>query len=127
MLRSNFESWVVALLLACLAYSVFLRDSKWDVTAYPKNTEGIINLAVFVGPVILLALMSLFNPLFFNPYILGWPFVRKSRMQNCKKTDEKSSAGDRIMPLNAFIDKGSSVVTPPIQLYSFFYSSERVY
>jgi hypothetical protein len=79
MAKFNMGSWGIALALLGLAYATVIQEYDWDVTQYPNEKSEYLQHALFAGPAIFLALMAFFVPIILNPWILGWPFLRKKK------------------------------------------------
>jgi len=111
----NSGSWLLALIIGGLAYVTVLQDEGWDVTSYPS--DSIVEHALFAGPALLLMLMTFLVPIFFNPYILGWPFLRqpskkqqqKKRAQSKKKRVRKDKLGREIVDFNTFMTNAAEL------------------
>jgi hypothetical protein len=49
----------------------------------------------FAGPAIFLALMSFKVPIILNPWILGWPFLRKNNPRNQATNQQGEKSNNR--------------------------------
>lgn len=87
MAKFNSGSWAIALFIAGLAYATVLQEENWDYTSMPPS--DLIGHALFAGPPIVLAAMCFIVPIILNPYILGWPFIRR-RPASKKKASGRS-------------------------------------
>lgn len=79
MVSFNAGSWAVALTMMGLAYGTVLHAYNWDVTQYPDSKNEYLQHGLFAGPAVFLALMAFIVPIILNPFILGWPFLRKKK------------------------------------------------
>jgi cellulose synthase/poly-beta-1,6-N-acetylglucosamine synthase-like glycosyltransferase len=78
-IRFNSGSWCICLFMVVLAYTTVVQEADWDITDYPNTKNEYLQHALFAGPAFLLALFAFVVPLILNPYILGWPFLRKKK------------------------------------------------
>lgn len=92
-IKFNLGSWTIAVFLAGLAYLTILQDEDWDYTALPSDY---IKHALFAGPAAVLAIMTFVVPIILNPFILGWPFLRKKKPEPKKKAPAKSIKKDHL-------------------------------
>mmetsp|Transcript_22379 Transcript_22379/g.62154 ORF Transcript_22379/g.62154 Transcript_22379/m.62154 type:complete len:790 (-) Transcript_22379:1563-3932(-) len=77
MAKFNIGSWSIAVFIAGLAYLVILEDESWRVGGFPGK-ETIVAHALFSAPALFLSVMCFISPIILNPFILGWPFHRRS-------------------------------------------------
>ena len=92
----NSGSWIIALLLAGLAYTTVLADEGWDPTSLPQD---ILKHALFAAPALFIALMTWIVPLALNPYIWGWPFVKQGNPISTTKTGQSAKGTASGKPL----------------------------
>jgi hypothetical protein len=113
MMKFNIGSWVIAVFLGGLAYAVILESVDWKIDALPETTDDWVQAAVFSGATAVLSIFAFVVPIILNPYILGWPFYRRS-----KKTKEESAKnvaskkdflGRDIVGVGTFIDKSKEL------------------
>ena len=88
----NCGSWLVSSSLAVLAYATIVQENDWDLTQYPDEYDEYLQHGLFVGPPIFLAILSFLVPIILNPWVLGWPFLRKQK--------KKSKIGQRTKKLH---------------------------
>ena len=79
-IRFNSGSWLIALIMGGLAYCTIVQEYDWNIFKYPETKEDILQHALFAGPAAFLAFMAFFVPIILNPWILGWPFLRKKKL-----------------------------------------------
>jgi len=65
--------------MAALAYCTIIQEYDWDIHSYPDTKDDIVQHALFTGPPAFLAIMAFLVPIVLNPWILGWPFLRKKK------------------------------------------------
>ena len=111
MAKFNSGSWFLALSLLGLAWATVIEDYDWNYLAYPNTMDMIIKHAMFAGPAALLAIMAFLNPIMLNPYVLGWPFLRKGKAKKepKKKRVLKKDPLGRPMHLQAFMDRAEQL------------------
>jgi len=85
-MKFNSGSWLIAFVLAALAYCTILQEYNWDIFQYPTDSDEIVQHALFAGPPAFLALLAVIVPLILNPWILGWPCLRKPKKPKEKPT-----------------------------------------
>lgn len=73
----NSGSWLIAFAMTALAYLTILQEYSWD--QYPTKIDEMVQHAVFAGPPAFLALLAVIVPLLLNPWIMGWPCLRKPK------------------------------------------------
>jgi hypothetical protein len=115
MMKFNMGSWTIALFLGGLAYAVALEGLDWKIDALPETTDDWIQVAMFSGPTALLSIFAFVVPIILNPYILGWPFYRRSKKPKKKKepvkkvTSKKDLLGRDMVDVGTFIDKAKEL------------------
>jgi hypothetical protein len=115
MMKFNMGSWTIALFLGGLAYAVALQGLDWKVDALPETTDDWIQVAMFSGPTVLLSIFAFVVPILLNPYILGWPFYRRSKKPTKKQepvkkvTSKKDLLGRNMVDVGTFIDKAKEL------------------
>jgi hypothetical protein len=87
MMKFNIGSWVIAVFLGGLAYAVILESVDWKIDALPETTDDWVQAAVFSGATAVLSIFAFVVPIILNPYILGWPFYRRSKGQGTRQGD----------------------------------------
>jgi hypothetical protein len=111
MMKFNIGSWMIALFLGGLAYAVALENLGWNIDVLPETTDDWVQVALFSGPTVVLSIFAFVVPIILNPYILGWPFYRRSKKPKEKKepvkkvTSKKNLLGRDILDVGTFIDK----------------------
>lgn len=112
MLKFNSGSFLIAFFIAALAYLTILQDEDWDYTAIPTNY---VEHALFAGPALVLALMTVIVPIILNPYILGWPFLwKKKKPKATKKTKrvaKKDPLGREVVDMETFMKNAEELQT----------------
>ena len=108
MAKFNFGSWCIGLMMAGLAWCTILQDNNWDYTKMPTD---VLKHALFSGPPLFLAFMTVFSPIALNPFILGWPFHRRLPKVESKKRSRTSSrdASGKVLNLNAYIETSKAL------------------
>ena len=111
MVRFNAGSWFIGLGIGALGYATVLIDYDWDPTIIPSG-DYLIKHAMFAGPPIFFAVLTILVPIILNPYILGWPFVcRKKAPQpdNYPKPVVKKDALGRVVDIKTFMDASQQI------------------
>ncbi|GKZ00916.1 hypothetical protein MPSEU_001043100 [Mayamaea pseudoterrestris] len=109
-IKFNTGSWMLALIIAGLAYATVLQEAQWDPAVLPTPLLG---PGLFAGPAMLLALMCFVVPIIFNPYILGWPFlwrqapVKKPKSKGKKRI--KDPLGREIVDIHTFMETAAEL------------------
>jgi hypothetical protein len=122
-IKFNMGSWMISLFVGGLAYCVALQDYGWEFDRYPKSRDEWIQIALFSGPAVVLAMFAFVVPIILNPYVLGWPFHRQKKKpkrslpskpssRRSMKTSnsgtttkiKKDALGRPIVDINTFID-----------------------
>lgn len=75
MARFNSSSWAIACVLIGLSYLTVIKEQEWDFVNYETDWRYYIDHFLFAGPATFLGILCFVVPIFFNPYILGWPFL----------------------------------------------------
>jgi hypothetical protein len=115
MMKFNIGSWIIALFLGGLAYAVVLESLGWKIDALPATTDDWVQVALFSGPTVVLSIFAFVVPIILNPYILGWPFYRRSKTATKKQepvkkvTSKKDLLGRNMVDVGTFIDKAKEL------------------
>ena len=115
MMKFNIGSWMIALFLGGLAYAVVLESLGWKIDALPATTDDWVQVALFSGPTVVLSIFAFVVPIILNPYILGWPFYRRSKKPTKKQepvkkvTSKKDLLGRKMVDVGTFIDKAKEL------------------
>lgn len=110
-IKFNSGSWLIAFIIAALAYCTVVQEYNWDIFQYPTEREKIIQHALFAGPPAFLAALAVIVPMILNPWILGWPFLRKPKKPRVQPTPntsrrsvKKDALGREIVDVGTYID-----------------------
>jgi hypothetical protein len=115
MMKFNIGSWMIAVFLGALAYTVALESLDWKIDARPETSNEWVEIVMFSGPTALLSIFAFVVPIILNPYILGWPFYRrnektKKKNESVKKvTSKKDLLGREMVDVGTFIDKAKEL------------------
>jgi hypothetical protein len=115
MVKFNSSSFAIAFLVGALGYVTVLQDQGWDFTKR-LTTEEIVENAFFAGPAVFLMVLCFVVPVILNPYILGWPFVRRGKkpaapkkQPSKRKLVKKDSLGREIVDFNTFMQDAAEL------------------
>jgi cellulose synthase/poly-beta-1,6-N-acetylglucosamine synthase-like glycosyltransferase len=112
MAKFNIGSWLIALVVGGLGYATFLQEQGWNPKSLPENFYG---HALFAGPAMILSAMCFLVPIILNPYILGWPFLwrtkpkTKSKSKPKPKPKFKDPLGREIVDIKTFMETAAEL------------------
>mmetsp|Transcript_26273 Transcript_26273/g.37335 ORF Transcript_26273/g.37335 Transcript_26273/m.37335 type:complete len:926 (-) Transcript_26273:55-2832(-) len=92
-IKFNAGSWMIAVITGGGAIAILLEDVNWDFACVLDGCipfESNLQALVFSVPALLMSISALFVPLLLNPYVWGWPCVRKPKQK--KKESRRSAA-----------------------------------